>query len=209
MPNIFVFRPADGNETSGSYAVALEAKETPSVLALSRQNLPNIPGSSLDAVANGAYIIQVHALSTPYSLLVLNVYLFRLFFLSISYPSLPVPILLVCLVQAADGEGKPDVAFAATGSEVSICCEAAKALNAEGIRAQVISMPCWKLFEAQSTEYKQSVFTPGVPVLGTCILSYALLLSLGCVTRDQEGRFVCLYLLHFLSDCLLMYYYLY
>ena len=88
MPNIFVFRPADGNETSGSYAVALEAKGTPSVLALSRQNLPNISGSSLDAVAKGAYIIQVHTLSTvcfPW--------------MCIYFDSLPVLLLLLdCLV---------------------------------------------------------------------------------------------------------------
>lgn len=58
MPNIFVLRPADGNETSGAYAVAIEHRHTPSVLALSRQGLPNLKGTSIEGVAKGAYVIQ-------------------------------------------------------------------------------------------------------------------------------------------------------
>lgn len=55
MPNILCFRPADGNEVSGSYIEALRSKETPSVLILTRQSLPNLEGSSPEAVAKGAY----------------------------------------------------------------------------------------------------------------------------------------------------------
>jgi transketolase len=58
MPNILMFRPADGNETSGAYKVAVERRKTPSVLALSRQKLPHLPGSSIDKVALGGYIID-------------------------------------------------------------------------------------------------------------------------------------------------------
>ncbi|MGL5510743.1 MAG: transketolase-like TK C-terminal-containing protein, partial [Microcoleaceae cyanobacterium] len=58
IPNLLVFRPADGNETSGAYKVAVESKKRPSVLAFSRQNLPNLAGSSVEIVAKGGYILS-------------------------------------------------------------------------------------------------------------------------------------------------------
>ncbi|KAL2920534.1 Transketolase chloroplastic [Bienertia sinuspersici] len=57
MPNILMFRPADGNETAGAYKVAVESRKTPSILALSRQKLPNLPGTSIEGVEKGGYII--------------------------------------------------------------------------------------------------------------------------------------------------------
>ena len=57
IPDLLVFRPADGNETSGAYKVAIEADKTPSLMALTRQNLPNLAGSSIDAVAKGGYVV--------------------------------------------------------------------------------------------------------------------------------------------------------
>ncbi len=57
IPNLYVFRPADGNETSGAYKVAVESRETPTLLALSRQNLPNLEASSIENTAKGAYVI--------------------------------------------------------------------------------------------------------------------------------------------------------
>ena len=54
---MLVLRPADGNETSGAYKVAIENRHRPSVLALSRQNLPHLTGSSIEAVARGAYVL--------------------------------------------------------------------------------------------------------------------------------------------------------
>jgi len=58
MPQILLLRPADGNETSGAYAVAIENRHRPSVLSLSRQNLPNINGTSIEGVYRGAYIVS-------------------------------------------------------------------------------------------------------------------------------------------------------
>ena len=46
-------------------------------------------------------------------------------------------------------DGKPDVILLATGSEVSLCVAAYEQLNAEGIKARVVSMPSWELFEQQ------------------------------------------------------------
>ncbi|MCO5563801.1 hypothetical protein L7F22_017449 [Adiantum nelumboides] len=58
MPNILMLRPADGNETAGSYKVAVENRKRPSVLVLSRQKLPNLPGTSIEGVKKGGYIIS-------------------------------------------------------------------------------------------------------------------------------------------------------
>jgi len=58
LPNIFLIRPADGNETSGAYAVALEHRHTPSVLCLSRQGVPSLKGTSIEGVYKGAYTIS-------------------------------------------------------------------------------------------------------------------------------------------------------
>lgn len=51
----------------------------------------------------------------------------------------------------------PDMILMASGSEVSLCLEAAKQLLEKGIDARVVSMPCLDLFEEQSKEYKASV----------------------------------------------------
>jgi transketolase len=56
-PNMLTFRPADGNEVSGTYLVALEVQR-PSVIALSRQNLPHLEGSSVEIVRRGGYVLQ-------------------------------------------------------------------------------------------------------------------------------------------------------
>ncbi|UCC99840.1 MAG: transketolase, partial [Phycisphaerales bacterium] len=57
---------------------------------------------------------------------------------------------------------KPDVLLLASGSEVSVALCAAEGLTSEGIAAQVVSMPCWELFEVQSQQYKDSVIPPAV-----------------------------------------------
>ena len=54
-------------------------------------------------------------------------------------------------------EGARDVTLLATGSEVEIAVAAANLLKAEGIKAAVVSMPCWELFERQSPEYQAEV----------------------------------------------------
>ncbi|MEE8450761.1 MAG: transketolase [Thermoguttaceae bacterium] len=64
------------------------------------------------------------------------------------------------LADAADGN--PDVILIATGSEVSLCVEAYEQLTAEGVKARVVSMPCWELFDAQGAEYRDAVLPPDV-----------------------------------------------
>ena len=119
IPNLLVMRPGDGTETSGAYKVAVSETKRPTLLALSRQNLPNLAGTSLAGVAKGAYIIT-------------------------------------------DCEGTPDVILIGTGGELYLCDKAAAVLKEAGIKARVVSMPCWELFEEQSAEYKESVLPKAV-----------------------------------------------
>jgi transketolase len=56
IPGLLVIRPADGNETSGAYKVAIQNRKRPTLLALSRQALVNLEKSSADVVAKGAYV---------------------------------------------------------------------------------------------------------------------------------------------------------
>lgn len=56
----------------------------------------------------------------------------------------------------------PDCLLLATGSEVGLAVTAAETLAAQGVKAQVVSMPCWELFEKQSQEYKDSVIPPDI-----------------------------------------------
>ncbi|KAL1918448.1 uncharacterized protein VTP21DRAFT_3108 [Calcarisporiella thermophila] len=120
-PNMLVMRPADGNETSGCYAAAILNRSRPSVLALSRQNLPHFDGSSIEKAMKGGYVLK--------------------------------------------DSSNAQVILAATGSEVSICMEAAKLLEGQGVSVRVVSVPCMELFEEQPLEYKQQVFPAGVPVV--------------------------------------------
>jgi transketolase len=58
----------------------------------------------------------------------------------------------------ADSPGTPDVILIGTGSEVQLCVGAYEQLTSEGVKARVVSMPSWELFERQSTEYKSAIF---------------------------------------------------
>ena len=58
--------------------------------------------------------------------------------------------------------GKPDVILIGTGSEVHLCVEAYEKLKAEGIKARVVSMPSWELFDKQDGAYKESVLPASV-----------------------------------------------
>lgn len=73
MPNVQVIRPADGNETSAAWKVALESTDKPTLLVLSRQNLPVLPGSkdiATEGVAKGGYVISKAATDTPDGILI-------------------------------------------------------------------------------------------------------------------------------------------
>jgi transketolase len=116
IPNLYVMRPADSVECAECWQLALLAKHTPTILALTRQGLPLLrtapTGENLSA--KGAYV-----LIEP-----------------------PAP---------------RDVTLIGTGSELALAVEAAKTLDGEGVRAAVVSMPCFELFAAQDASYRNAV----------------------------------------------------
>ncbi len=126
MPNMNVYRPADVIETAECWALALSTPETPSVLALTRQNLPQLRGpgdadwsASTNRSAKGAYRLQ--AATAPRR-----------------------------------------VVIVATGSEVEIAVATAAALEADGIGADVVSMPCCELFDTQDAAYRADLLPADV-----------------------------------------------
>jgi transketolase len=66
------------------------------------------------------------------------------------------------LADAVGPDGQLDVILMGTGSEVSLCVGAYEKLVAEGVKARVVSLPSWELFEHQSQEYKDKVIPPTV-----------------------------------------------
>lgn len=116
IPNLKVFRPADVVETAEAWQAALEMDTTPSVLSLSRQNLPTLRTNHTDTnmSAKGAYVLR-------------------------------------------DVAGARDVTLIATGSEVEIAMNAADQLAADGIKAAVVSAPCFEAFAEQPAAYRATV----------------------------------------------------
>lgn len=139
IPNLNVFRPADAIETAECWALALQTPKTPSVLSLTRQNLPPVRGEgegewtpATNRSAKGAYRLQ-----------------------------------------AATAARK--VVLVATGSEVAVALDTAKALEGQGIGADVVSMPCMELFAQQDAAYQAEV----IPEDGTLIVSIEAGVTLG------------------------------
>ena len=69
MPNFYAFRPADAMETAAAWYFATTSKTTPTALVLSRQNLPQLEGSSKEAL-KGAYILEDSAKDTPDAIII-------------------------------------------------------------------------------------------------------------------------------------------
>ncbi len=73
MPNVQVIRPADGNETRAAWKVAMTTKDKPTVLVLSRQNLPVLPNTATTAdemVAKGGYVLSAQQGDVPAGILI-------------------------------------------------------------------------------------------------------------------------------------------
>ncbi|MEU4247562.1 transketolase [Amycolatopsis sp. NPDC026612] len=122
IPGLNVVRPADANETAYAWKAVLEDIHHPSGLALTRQNVPVLEGTSAEGVAKGGYV----------------------------------------LADVDDAVGTPDVILMATGSEVQLAVEAKKTLEADGVKARVVSMPCVEWFDAQDAAYRESVIPAAV-----------------------------------------------
>jgi len=123
IPHLTVIRPADATETVVAWRVALEHREGPVALILTRQGLPILDRTVLapaDGLTRGAYVLA-----------------------------------------EAEG-GRPDVILIATGSEVHVALAAQKWLAEQEVKARVVSMPSWELFEQQPQSYHDEVLPPEV-----------------------------------------------
>jgi len=115
IPNLDVYRPCDVIETAECWQLALEDGDGPSLLALTRQNLPQLRDNVRENLsAKGAYRLR-----------------------------------------AARADRK--VVLVATGSEVEIALSVADKLEAAGVGADVVSMPCWSRFDAQPASYREEL----------------------------------------------------
>ena len=116
IPNLNVFRPSDTIETFECWQLALESKNTPSVISLTRQGVDPIrqKNSNKNESSLGAY--EVLRTGTNISVTIL-----------------------------------------ATGSETSLAFDVGHKLAIDGIYSKIISMPCQKIFDDQSEEYKDKI----------------------------------------------------
>jgi transketolase len=122
IPGMIVLRPCDANETRVAWQVALETRDRPTVLVLSRQATPTIDRAALapaEELRRGAYVLN-------------------------------------------PDERDPQVILIGTGTEVALLVGAEPILRGRGVRARLVSMPSWELFEQESKEYRQSVLPPSV-----------------------------------------------
>ena len=121
IPHLDVWRPCDVVETAEAWQLALARKDGPSLLALSRQDLPQYRENVTENLsAKGAYRLR-----------------------------------------AAKADRR--VILIATGSEVEIAMGVADQLEAKGIGADIVSMPCWERFDAQDQAYRDEVLPPVGP----------------------------------------------
>ena len=116
IPFFWFVRPADAKETAGAWKVALDREDGPVGLALTRQKVPTLEGTSAEGVARGAYVVH-------------------------------------------EPDDNPELILIATGSEVHVAVDAAKKLD---IATRVVSMPCWELFEAQPSDYRDEILPPDI-----------------------------------------------
>lgn len=123
IPNLQVLRPCDPVETAECWQLALEKKHGPSLLALSRQNVPALraEADATNLSALGGYVIHP-ADNAAYTII-------------------------------------------ATGTEVSLAVDVAKALHEKNIAAQVISMPGRELFMAQPLAYRAAILGTGKRII--------------------------------------------
>merc|ERR1712151_746314 len=146
IPDLTVIRPADCNETSGAYKVAMEKSKLesmPTFLALTRQALPNLPNSSIENVEKGAYAV------------------------------------VEC--------DSPELILVATGSEVSLCVDAAKEMSGKKIRVEAAVTMGWG--EWADAFVGINVFGASAPG-GTCMDKFGFNVSnvVSCAEKCMKGE---------------------
>ena len=160
LPGMTVIRPADACETAAAWRAAIEHRDGPTALVLTRQALPVLAETQERAAAGlprGGYILAEPAPQAA---------------AAAQGSTAPAPgqpqgaPAQGASAQGAPAQGTaaplPELILLATGSEVSLAYEAAKQLAARGVRTRLVSMPCWELFDRQPAEYRDAVLPPAV-----------------------------------------------
>lgn len=121
IPNLYVFRPADALETAECWELSVERSAGPSLLALTRQNVPAVRSDAARNMSSrGGYVLKA-------------------------------------------GKGADQIVLMASGSEVHLAVQAHEELEAQGISARVVSVPCLDLFLDQGEAYVRSVIGKDLP----------------------------------------------
>ncbi|MEH0109896.1 transketolase [Tersicoccus sp. MR15.9] len=134
IPGLDVVRPADANEVAHAWRAIVGLTDHPAGIVLSRQDLPVWERGDGDASGDTFGSAEGTARGA-----------------------------YVLAEASRDGATvTPDVLLMATGSEVQLAVEAREKLQAEGVAARVVSMPCFEWFDAQDEEYRESVLPSSV-----------------------------------------------
>jgi transketolase len=134
IPDLEVWRPADGLETAIAWSEALRRESAPTALVLTRQKLAAL--ESLDAAPRDAR--RAGAKRGGY---------------------------VVAAPAPAPGAARAHVTLVASGSETPLALEARRLLEARGVPARVVSMPCVERFERQPAEYREAVLPAGARIV--------------------------------------------
>ncbi len=154
--------PAPGAEPADYFRAVQgknpENRRRPSILALSRQNLPNLKGTSIEGVAKGAYI--VHGGDEKPDAIIIATGALQCLPGSLTRAGLYGRLLQKCCMLSVAQRQLRSRLLKIAGSELAFAVEAAEKLAPKKVR--VVSMPSWELFEEQSEEYKASVLPADV-----------------------------------------------
>ncbi len=134
MPNLWFVRPGDANETIAAWRVAVERRDGPIALSLSRQKLPVLPGTAelaREGVRRGGYVLRESGGGPGW-------------------------------IEGRGPTGSEKLILIASGSELQLAMGAAEALERDGHPTRVVSLPCWELFAEQDQHYRDAVLPPAV-----------------------------------------------
>ena len=123
IPNLWYIRPGDANEAVAAWALAIERRDGPVALGLTRQKLTTLPetaAAAREGVRRGGYVVR----------------------------------------ESSGGAATIDLILVATGSELGLAAAARDALEADGIRTRLVSLPCFAAFERQDDAYRESILPP-------------------------------------------------
>ena len=134
IPGLITLRPGDANEVVEAYRYVVQLRHQPAVFALSRQPLPTLDRGKYEPASGVAQGAYILA-DAPGGYL----------------PG-----------RTSNTKPNPELILIASGSEVSLVVDAYEQLVKEGVRARVVSMPSWEIFEHQPQSYRDSVLPPKV-----------------------------------------------